>query len=194
MDNLVNAIKRIVADMVGAVPQSRFATVTAFDPATHSVKLIIQPDGIKTSWTPMHAVAVGNGTGMVIPPHIGDQVTVIPKEGDSNNYVVSGRFFHDDAATPVSSVTGKALDSGEIGIFGSNGSFMHVTTDGTWNITGKTIFTGDAVIHAPSSVLLDAPSVTTTGNLTVGTGATGTFTAASGQTVTVQAGIIINIC
>jgi phage baseplate assembly protein gpV len=146
MDNLINAIKRIVSDMIGGLPQPRFATVTAFDPQTHAVKLTIQPEGIQTGWTPMHAVAVGNGLGLVIPPNVGDQVTVIPKEGDSNNYVVSGRFFHDDAATPVSSVTGKALDSGEAGLFGPNGSFLHLTTDGTWHLTGTTIIDGDVTI------------------------------------------------
>ncbi len=43
------------------------------------------------------------------------------------------------------------------------------------------------------SIDLDTPVVQTTGNLVVGSGASGTFTTAAGNTVTVQDGIITNI-
>lgn len=51
----------------------------------------------------------------------------------------------------------------------------------------------EMVVTAGSSVTLDTPEVKATHNLTVGAGATGTFTAASGETVTVQDGIVVNI-
>ena len=50
-----------------------------------------------------------------------------------------------------------------------------------------------ANIKAMAGVAMDTPDVATLGNLRAGTGATGTFTAASGQIVTVADGIIINI-
>jgi hypothetical protein len=43
------------------------------------------------------------------------------------------------------------------------------------------------------TIALDAPTVTTTGSMDVGNGATGTFSTSGGQTVTVQDGIVINI-
>lgn len=48
-------------------------------------------------------------------------------------------------------------------------------------------------ITTPAGTAAITPNVQTTGNVRVGTGASGTFTAASGQIVTVQDGIIINI-
>ena len=49
------------------------------------------------------------------------------------------------------------------------------------------------VAITPSGVTNDAPNVTNTGNTVVGSGATGTFTTLTGQTVTVQDGLITNI-
>ena len=48
-------------------------------------------------------------------------------------------------------------------------------------------------IKALANVTLDAPDVATTGNLHAGTGASGTFSTATGQVVTVRDGIIVNI-
>ena len=91
----------------------------------------------------MHAIAVGNGVGLVIPPSVGDQVTVTPKEGDSDNYVISGRLFHDDAPPPTSPISGKPIASGEVGIFGPGGSFMHLTGDGIWHWKGDMVVDGN---------------------------------------------------
>lgn len=48
-------------------------------------------------------------------------------------------------------------------------------------------------IKAPSSFTVDTPSAITTSNLSAGNGTTGTFGTTTGQTVTVQAGIVTNI-
>jgi hypothetical protein len=52
---------------------------------------------------------------------------------------------------------------------------------------------GTVQLTSPSSVGINAPVATTSGVLTVGVGATGTFTSASGNTVTVRDGIVTNI-
>lgn len=44
-----------------------------------------------------------------------------------------------------------------------------------------------------AGIVMATPVVSTTGNLAVGTGASGVFTTSTGQTVTVQDGIIVNI-
>ncbi len=48
-------------------------------------------------------------------------------------------------------------------------------------------------VFSPSKIKLDAPSVAATKNLSVGTGATGVFTSATGQIITVADGIITQI-
>lgn len=67
--------------------------------------------------------------------------------------------------------------------------FQYTGADGV--VITKDI-TGNIVIKA-SSILLDTPVVTTTGNVTGGTGATGTFTTPTGQTVSVLNGLVDNI-
>ena len=52
---------------------------------------------------------------------------------------------------------------------------------------------GSVRIKAPGGVRADTPSLTSTGNLSAGTGASGTFTTPTGDTVTVQDGLITNI-
>jgi len=49
------------------------------------------------------------------------------------------------------------------------------------------------VITAPSTVQVNAPALSTSGNVVVGTGASGTFTDSAGSVVTVADGIVINI-
>jgi phage gp45-like len=48
-------------------------------------------------------------------------------------------------------------------------------------------------IHSAVSLSIDAPAVSTTGNFSAGTGASGSFTTPTGQIVTVRDGIIVNI-
>jgi phage baseplate assembly protein V len=52
---------------------------------------------------------------------------------------------------------------------------------------------GQRVKLSRSGIILESPNVSTTGNLSVATGASGSFATAGGQTVTVQDGIITNI-
>lgn len=52
---------------------------------------------------------------------------------------------------------------------------------------------GGITILSPSNVAIKAPMINLTGNVSVSTGATGTFTTPTGDTVTVQDGIVTNI-
>jgi Type VI secretion system/phage-baseplate injector OB domain/Gp5 C-terminal repeat (3 copies) len=71
------------------------------------------------------------------------------------------------------------------------------TVGGDSNITIKGALvinvTTDITISAGGNIKLDSPGVTTTGNMSVGTGATATFGTTTGQTVTVVDGIIIDV-
>jgi len=59
--------------------------------------------------------------------------------------------------------------------------------------TNVTAQASEVDLVAGVQVVGDTPVLTTTGNVSVGTGATGTFSTPTGQTVTVQDGIIVNI-
>ena len=59
-----------------------------------------------------------------------------------------------------------------------------MAVDGKTNLTGKVTAAGDVAVGG---------NVTVAGGVTVGDGATGVFTAKSGQTVVVKAGIVISI-
>ena len=89
-----------------------------------------------------------------------------------------------------------AMAPGEQVIYGPGGSRVAVRRGGLVEILAATrvsIVARNVTITATAAVTLTAPVVEITGNLTVGTGATGVFTSTSGQTVTVQDGIITNI-
>jgi hypothetical protein len=78
---------------------------------------------------------------------------------------------------------------------GDGNLVVHTVKDQTQTIGSNLTITtvGDTVIKSGGQITLDAPAVATTGNLSVATGWTGSFGTATGQTVTVQNGIIINV-
>jgi len=74
-----------------------------------------------------------------------------------------------------------AVDDDAVTVYGPNGVVLRDT--GSNSVETLT----------PSGVAFATPVVSTTGNLSVGTGWSGVFTTPTGQTVTVQNGIIINV-
>jgi len=92
--------------------------------------------------------------------------------------------------------TGKA--AGESVVYDAFGKSIYLTQSGgiIINANGASVTinnAADVTVTAASSVNFVTPVVTTTGNLVVGTGATGSFPTGAGETVTVQDGIIVNI-
>jgi hypothetical protein len=82
---------------------------------------------------------------------------------------------------PVGSKSWVAVDPNAVTVYGPNGVVLRDTgSDSVATLT-------------PADIDLDTSVVSTTGNLVAGTGASGTFTTPTGQTVTVQDGIIVNI-
>jgi phage gp45-like len=114
---------------------------------------------------------------------IGTDVMKINIGGDNSNGTI--------IASNHQSYRPKTLASGETIIYDCAASqqFVYLKADGSIVINTSNI----VIITAPASIQLQTPDVQVTGNLSVGTGATGTFGAASGETVTVQQGIITNI-
>lgn len=108
--------------------------------------------------------------------------------GDVLIFAIGGTRDHLIALLDDSALRIADLAAGEFGFRHANGT--------------QIVFRGDRLeitatvpvdITSPTSVAMDAPSVSSTGNLAAGTGASGSFTTPTGQVVTVQDGIITNI-
>lgn len=157
----------------------KIGIVTSYDPDHFSVKVRLQPeDTIETGWLPLLSPWVGNGWGMFCAPSVGDMIEVQFEQGYAEAAFACMRFFSNQAR-PL------PAPSGEFWLVHQSGSFVKLLNDGSivsnapaWNHTGDHNVDG---------------SISTTGNISAGTGATGTFTTADGQTVLVQDGIVISI-
>lgn len=154
--------------------QPRFGLVTSYDPNTHTAKVTLQPEGVQTGWLPILAQWMGNGWGIVAPLAVDDQVFVLPQEGNAEHGVIVGRCYSDQQLPP------KTAPAGEMWLVHESGTAIKITSDGP-----------QLIGHA--NVTATTPSLNTSGNVVVGTGATGSFSTPTGKTVTVQDGIIVNI-
>lgn len=163
--------------------QTREATVSSYDPATGAVKVLYQPEGVQSGWLPLGAMGVGNGIGMLFAPNIGDQVSVHPIDGSHGTAVVGPRLFSDKARPP-------GVPAGEFWVVQQAGSFLKMQTSGVVTLSAAG---GAVAVLDGASVTITASDVSTSGNLRAGSGASGSFTTPTGQVVTVQDGIIINI-
>lgn len=136
MDRLLNAFKGHSSAQDGLVGQARFAKVTSVDPKLGTVKVQLQPEGVLTGWLPVLSAWVGASWGISCPPSPGDQVLVIPQEGDAENGIVVGRAWTQDAATPETPV-------GELWLTHKSGSYVRLINDGTISIKGDVHVAGD---------------------------------------------------
>lgn len=160
----------------------------------------------------------GPNFGVYGSPQIGSQVRVKFQEGDAHYGLVEG----DEYKTSIANSKFKDPKTWGFRDPSGNELFVNMDTQ-AWEFThssGITIkydvegtmtrhipkdmigdvgntwtedVTGDITITSGGTILFDAPSVNTSGNLVAGTGATGSFGTTTGQTVTVADGIIISI-
>lgn len=175
----------------------RQATISSYDPSTHAVKVLLQPENIESNWMPLGAIGVGNGWGIVSGPQIGDQVHVSFAEGDFHSGIIVGRVFSTAATAP-------AVPSGEFWLVHSSGSLLKflnngdvqlttsrdllvnagrdVTVVGARNFSGT--FSGYAHVTAAIEMTFSAPTINLNGaiNQTTG-GGSGTSTLQDALTV-----------
>ena len=159
MDRFFNAIK-LHAD--GAAQNSAYArmgTIQSYDPVNCAAKVTIQPEGVLSGWLPVGCMGVGPSS-VIAAPQIGDQVMLVPQEGDAEQWHISHRVFSVQAMPPTAAGTGQPVQSGEIAIFHSSGSYLHLDNAGNvWlqanaqlNITAPTtVVTGD--VHVTGAVI-----------------------------------------
>ncbi len=136
MDRLLNTLKGFSGTQDAAVGQPRFGMVTSVDTVAGTVRVQLQPEGVLTGWLPLLSPWVGAGWGLSCPPSAGDQVLVLPQEGDAENGVVVGRAWSQAATAPATPV-------GELWLTHKSGSYVRLLNDGTISMQGDLHVNGD---------------------------------------------------
>ncbi len=77
----------------GSFAQPRMGTVTSSNSLTATAKVLLQPEGVLTGWLPVLTQWAGSGWGMTCPVSPGDQVLIIPQEGDAQHGLIVGRLY-----------------------------------------------------------------------------------------------------
>ena len=147
MDRLLNALKAQGAnqDQAGGAP--RFGIVTSVDPSAATARVTLQPEGVLTGWLPLLTPWVGNGWGLVCPPSPGDQVLVLPQEGDAEHGLIVAASWSAQTKAP-------SAPSGEFWLVHKSGSFLKLQNDGTIQVKGDLHVAGDVYDqHGPMSAL-----------------------------------------
>ena len=166
MDRFLNALKGQGANQDQASGMPRFGIVTSVDPSTATARVTLQPEGVLTGWLPLLTPWVGNGWGLVCPPSPGDQVLVIPQEGDAEHGLILGTTWSGQTAPP-------AAPAGEFWLVHQSGSFLKLQNDGTIQVKGDLHVAGDVYdshgalsglrahynehVHPPQSSLTSQP-------------------------------------
>jgi phage baseplate assembly protein gpV len=147
MDRLLNALKGQGANQDQTTGAPRFGIVTSVDPASATARVTLQPEGVLTGWLPLLSPWVGAGWGLVCFPAPGDQVLVIPQEGDAEQGLILASTWSAQAAPPVA-------PNGEFWLVHSTGASLKLQNDGTVRINGDLHVTGDVYdTHGPLSGL-----------------------------------------
>ncbi len=139
MERFLNALKAQSGAQDRATGQPRFATVSSVDPSRPAARVILQPEGVLTGWLPILSPWVGAGWGLSCPPAPGDQVLVLPHEGQSEHGIIIGRAWSDSARTP-------AAPTGELWLVHQSGAFLKLTNDGMIHLQGNTTLAGNLTV------------------------------------------------
>src|ERR1700709_2221398 len=135
-ERLSNAIKSHAASLDQSTGQIKFGTVTSVNPKNATARVLIQPHGVLSGWLPILSQWVGSGWGMVCPPSPGDQVLLVPQEGDMEQGIIIGRSFSNKQLSP-------AVPAGEFWLVHETGSALKLCKDGTVRIIGDVHVAGD---------------------------------------------------
>ncbi|SDX12425.1 hypothetical protein SAMN05518669_103345 [Variovorax sp. YR634] len=162
----------VAAQRAGDAKQdTRCGIVDSYDPATYSVKVLLQPANVPTGWIPILSPYVGNGWGLQVGPEIGDAVVLQAQEGGGDAAIVIGSMFN-DIERPM------LVPSGEMWIRHKSGSFLKFKNSG--DVELNTDHDLIATVGNDLSVTVDGKAtvnVAGTADLTVG----GTLTTTAPQ-------------
>jgi phage baseplate assembly protein V len=151
MDRLINALKAYSGGMDLGQGQPRFGVIASFDPDTYAARVMLQPEGVLSGWLPVLSAWIGAGWGLASPPSIGNQVLVLPQEGNAEHGVIIGGAFSAQARPP--SINSAPVPSGEAVLFHASGAYLRLGNDGGFviaaangdrvTVIGDLVVTGD---------------------------------------------------
>jgi phage baseplate assembly protein V len=156
-DQLLNALKMHMASMDTQLGQARMGVVQSYDPSNGTAKVLIQPEGVLTSWLPVLSQSVGAGWGIHTPMAGGEQVLILPMEGDADNGVVVGRAWSDEMQPPQNPFGG-ALGAAQVLLLDKSGSA--ILLDAAGNIKVRNSAGATATLGSSGQVALSDASGT----------------------------------
>ena len=136
MDGFLNALKAQAGAQDAGVGQPRFGTVSSVDAKSGLVRVLLQPENVLTGWLPVLSPWVGAGWGFWAPPQPGDQVLVLPQEGEMEHGVVVARGWSASSLPPQA-------DLGELVLQHSTGTQIRLANDGTVRVIGDLYVKGE---------------------------------------------------
>lgn len=184
MDCFINGVKQYAEAQANAKGSPRMGTVTSYNPATGAAKVTIQPEGTTTGWLPVLSQSVGSGFGSQSTLKGGEQVLVLPHDGDADSGVIVGRCFSDQMQPPNVSGAEYAIKSsggaiialmsnGHVVISDASGSNLTLTNDGNATLTvPHTYFVKCQSFNVQASVgiTMQAPTTAISNEVDIGTG------------------------
>jgi phage baseplate assembly protein V len=156
-DHLLNALKMHMASMDTQLGQARMGVVQSYDPSNGTAKVLIQPEGVLTSWLPVLSQSVGAGWGIHTPMAGGEQVLILPTEGDADNGVIVGRAWSDEMQPPQNPFGG-ALGAAQVLLLDKSGSVIML--DAAGNIKLKNSAGATATLESDGQIALSDASGT----------------------------------
>jgi uncharacterized protein involved in type VI secretion and phage assembly len=136
MDALLNALKAQAGAQDASGGQPRFGTVSSVDAQRGLARILLQPENVLTGWLPVLSPWVGAGWGFWAPPQPGDQVLILPQEGEMEHGTVVARGWSASSAPP-------SAEPGELVLQHSSGTQIRLANDGTIRVTGDLHVQGD---------------------------------------------------
>lgn len=136
MAELLDALTALSTRMRGHLAQPRMGVVASSNAQTAMAKVLVQPEGVLTGWLPVMTQWTGAGWGMFCPPNPGDQVLVIPQEGDFQHGIIVGRLYSNTVRPPNAEV-------GELILCHRSGCSLRLSNNGTVLIEGDLHVSGD---------------------------------------------------
>jgi phage baseplate assembly protein V len=171
MSDLHNLIKMAAQQVLAMQALPRFGIVSSYNPAKHTVKVLLQPDGQESAWMPYMEPFVGNGWGLHAAPTSGNMVLVLFVGNSPDTPVAVGNFYN-NVEQP------QAVPSGEFWLTHKTGSTFKLTNDGKVTVADKAGST--IILNGDNTATLTASGgLTVNGSMTVNGGitSTGTITA-----------------
>ncbi len=157
-----------MASMDAQIGQTRAGVVQSYDPNSGTAKVLLQPEGVLTSWLPVLSQSVGAGWGIHTPLAGGEQVYVAMHEGDSDSGVIVGRSWSDEMQPPQNPFGGGNPAAGSILLTDAGGS--SVLLDAGGNIKARNKAGAMATIGSNGRIVLtdaSGTSITLSNNGTV---------------------------